>query len=127
MDLLSLNIPTILKKFNKLTADILDEDESEIHYFKKKKYPEDKLEDYRKWIDHEYENNRFDKWDHGIYMQVFEWALNTNLPKDMKSKCESLVLAYMTYLITNGGDRTIPDVVKKNFIKFYKCAKIFTE
>ena len=117
----SVKIPDIVDKFNKLfntkefinTFNIKNEDTENSNFFKKKKYPDHKLKIFKEWINYEYKNNRFDKWNHKIYMQVFEWALNTNLPKDMKSKCESLIIAYMTYLITNKGDRSIPLAIKK--------------
>jgi len=100
-----------------------DKDESDRkHFNRNKKYPKEKLEKYKKWIEYEYIKNRFDKWNHNTYLQVFEWSFNNNIPANMRTKAQSLTIAYMTYLATNGGERSIPKIIKTNFINFYKKA-----
>jgi hypothetical protein len=89
-------------------------------YFEKKKYTKEQSEKILKWIKYHYLHNNFEKWNHKVYMQVFEWALNENLPKEANEKAQSLTMAYITYMITNAGERKLPSDMIKNLNKFYK-------
>jgi len=89
--------------------------------FKYQKYPKDLLAKYQRWVDYEYKHKRFDKWKNETYLQVCEWASNSNLPDTMKKKCESLQVAFMAYRIERIGLK-LPKDIKKSITKFYDGA-----
>lgn len=63
--------------------------------------------------------NEFHKWTHQFYMKMTEWAQRTDFDKEIRKKAESLQIAYMAYLATNGGKRKLPTEVVKDLKKFY--------
>lgn len=97
-----------------------DDKEEKKSFFERKKYTEDQKKKINDWVSYYYVHNNFIKWNHKIYMQVFEWALNDHLPKEIRDKAQSLTVAYITYMVTNGGKRKLPTNIVQNLNKFYK-------
>ena len=118
-----LNVENILAYYTTSHGD----DDKYKSYFHPKKYSPEREKEIRKWLKYHYRVQVFHKWDKQVYMQIFAWSGNNELPEDIRNYAMSLTMGYMRFVVTQGGKVPLPTILEEKIKDMYRETEFYNK